>query len=82
MSYSLLSFLQNIQGLDFVFIFIALLLQFVGVVPFWFICKKAGFNPWLSLLILIPGINIVFLYAIAFSKWKPREKTENTETEV
>ncbi len=26
----------------------------IGVIPFWFICKKAGFSPFLSLLNLIP----------------------------
>jgi len=22
----------------------------IVIIPFWFICKKAGFSPWLSLL--------------------------------
>ena len=24
------------------------------IIPFWFICKKAGFSPWLSLLNIVP----------------------------
>lgn len=38
--------------------------------PFWTIFKKAGFSPWLSLLIFLPLINIIVLYIVAFSKWK------------
>ena len=26
----------------------------IVIIPFWFICKKAGFSPWLSLLNIIP----------------------------
>ena len=42
----------------------------VIIVPFWFICKKAGFSPWLSLLNLIPLGNLVLLYVLAFAQWK------------
>jgi hypothetical protein len=40
------------------------------LIPFWFICKKAGFSPWLSLLNIIPLGNIVLLYILAFAEWK------------
>jgi len=40
------------------------------LIPFWFICKKAGFSPWLSLLNLIPPCNLVLLYILAFAEWK------------
>ncbi len=39
------------------------------VLPFWKITSKAGYSGWLSLLILIPLANIIFLYFLAFSKW-------------
>ncbi|HEV2215260.1 MAG TPA: hypothetical protein VGR64_08230 [Terracidiphilus sp.] len=42
----------------------------IVIVPFWFICKKAGFSPWLSLLNLVPLGNIVLLYVLAFAEWK------------
>ena len=42
---------------------------FVLVVPFWQIFKKAGFSPWLSLLMAIPLLNAVVLYFLAFSRW-------------
>ena len=41
------------------------------IVPMWFICKKAGFSPWLSLLCLIPSLGLlVLLYVLAFADWK------------
>ena len=43
------------------------------VVPFWRILKKAGYTGALSLLALIPLVNIILLWVFAFSKW-PVEK--------
>jgi len=45
-------------------VFIALI-----VVPFWFIFKKTGYSPWLSLLMVVPLLNIVMLFFLAFSQW-------------
>jgi hypothetical protein len=43
----------------------------IVLIPCWFICKKAGFSPWLSLLVLVPGIGqLVLLYVLAFAEWK------------
>jgi hypothetical protein len=42
----------------------------IVIVPFWFILKKAGFSPWLSLLCLIPGASLILLYVLAFGQWK------------
>jgi hypothetical protein len=52
---------------------IALLFAPVTVVilpPFWVIFKKAGFQPILSVLMMIPLVNLALLYFIAFSEWK------------
>jgi len=41
------------------------------MVPCWFILKKAGFTPWLSMLCIIPSLGtLVLLYVLAFSEWK------------
>lgn len=40
------------------------------IVPTWFICKKAGFSPWLSLLNIVPIGGLVLLYVLAFADWK------------
>jgi hypothetical protein len=42
----------------------------IVIIPFWFICKKAGFSPWLSLLNIVPLGNLVLIYVIAFSDWR------------
>jgi hypothetical protein len=42
----------------------------IVIVPVWFICKKAGFSPWLSLLCAVPLGSFVLLYVLAFSQWK------------
>jgi hypothetical protein len=40
------------------------------IVPFWFILKRAGFSPWLSLLNVVPLGTLVLLYVLAFAEWK------------
>ena len=50
-----------------------LIVAAIAVVPFWRICTRVGYSPWLSLLILVPLANIVFIYYLAFSQW-PAEK--------
>ena len=43
----------------------------VVMIPSWFILKKAGFSPWLSLLCLVPSLGtLVLLYILAFAEWK------------
>lgn len=39
------------------------------ILPLWKVSSKAGFPGVLSLLILIPVANIVFLYVLAFAEW-------------
>jgi hypothetical protein len=45
------------------------LISIIVLIPFWFIFKKAGFSPWLSLLMFLPLINIIMLYFLAFARW-------------
>jgi len=42
----------------------------VIIVPFWMIFKKAGFPPALAFLMILPLVNLVLLYVVAFSQWK------------
>src|ERR1700746_830632 len=42
----------------------------VVIVPFWFICKKAGFSPWLSMLNIVPFGGVILWYVLAFAEWK------------
>jgi len=42
----------------------------VFIIPYWKIFSNAGFAGALSLLMIIPLINLIVLYVIAFSDWK------------
>ena len=53
-------------GSTFLFYVIVMVLT---VIPFWKIFEKAGFPPVLSLLMLVPLVNICMIYYLAFSKW-------------
>ena len=46
------------------------------VIPFWFIFTKAGYSKWLSLLMLVPIVNVIMLYFLAFSTWPIHRGTE------
>jgi hypothetical protein len=49
------------------YLFISVLL----IVPFWKICQKAGFNPALSMLILVPYFGLLIVMGLlAFKAWK------------
>jgi hypothetical protein len=47
-----------------------LIMIVVVLIPYWVIWKKAGFAGWLSLFMLIPLLNIIMMYVLAFSDWK------------
>jgi len=51
-----------------------LIVAAIAIVPFWRICKRIGYSPWLSLLTAIPLVNLIFIYYLAFSPW-PSEKS-------
>lgn len=60
-----------------IILFIFVLTIILAIVPFWFICKKAGFSPWLSLLIIVPFGAIILPFLLAFMEW-PALKTTHT----
>jgi hypothetical protein len=50
-----------------VIVVVAVVMARVVVIPCWRIFKKAGFNPWLSVLMLIPLVNVATLWYVAFA---------------
>lgn len=46
-----------------------LIVAAVIIIPFWFIYAKAGYSKWLSFLMVVPLVNLVMLYFLAFSNW-------------
>ena len=46
-----------------------LVIGIVVVIPALRICQRTGYPGWMGVLILIPIVNLVLLYFIAFSDW-------------
>ncbi len=65
---------QSVQHMILMMLPVIMVFGIIGIaiilIPFWFICKKAGFSPWLALLNLIPLGNLVLVYVLAFAEWK------------
>jgi hypothetical protein len=45
------------------------------ILPLWLICKKAGVFPYISLLTLVPGVNLAIYWILALINW-PNLKSE------
>jgi hypothetical protein len=42
----------------------------VALIPLWKIFGKTGMSPWLSLLVLIPGLGgLICVLILAFARW-------------
>jgi len=50
----------------------------IAIIPFWRICDRVGLSPWLSLLLLIPLANIIFIYYVAFAEWPSQRGSTGT----
>jgi hypothetical protein len=66
-----------IQRMMLSFMYVLPILILIGlaiiIVPFWFICKRAGFSPWLSFICLVPTVGLlILLYVLAFAEWPSR----------
>ena len=66
---------QQIHGLIAavlgVYLIFMVVILAVLIIPFWFILKKAGFSPWLSLINIVPTFGtLILLYILAFAEWK------------
>ncbi|HEX3550992.1 MAG TPA: hypothetical protein VHT53_11480 [Candidatus Elarobacter sp.] len=42
----------------------------ISIIIYFVILKRAGFNPWLSLLVLIPGVGqLIIMIILVFTEW-------------
>jgi hypothetical protein len=48
------------------------ILSVVKVIPCWRILARAGFTPWLSILIILPLLDLILLYYVGFADWPAR----------
>jgi len=52
------------------------------VLPFWQIFKKAGYEPALSLLLIVPYVNFAVFLWLAFSDWPVLKKLREQQSGV
>jgi hypothetical protein len=57
--------IRIVAGLMVILVFLP-----IFVIPYWKIFSKAGFAGALSLLMIVPLVNLIVLYVVAFSEWK------------
>jgi hypothetical protein len=57
----------NLGPIEFVMVMVVTVAAVIW--PVWRICRKAGFSGALSLLILLPGLNLCLLYFLALAEW-------------
>jgi hypothetical protein len=64
---------NQIHALQAMMVFLPLVIiigSLIVVIPYWMIFKKAGFPPFLGILMVVPLVNVALLYVLAFSQWK------------
>lgn len=54
----------GVPGLLMIIVYVAIV-----IVPFYQLWKRTGHNGWISLLMLIPVVNLIMLYVLAFKEW-------------
>jgi len=47
----------------------------IMIIPFWRLCQRIGWSPWLSLLWAIPLLGVILTYILAFSAWPSQRGT-------
>jgi hypothetical protein len=52
-----------------IILFIVALGGLVAILPFWMIFSKAGFSGWMSLTQIVPLVNVIVLFYLAFAEW-------------
>jgi uncharacterized membrane protein YhaH (DUF805 family) len=56
-------------GIGLAELIIIVIIGLVIIVPFWKIFSKTGYSGWLSLTQLVPFLNIIVLFYVAFAEW-------------
>jgi Tfp pilus assembly major pilin PilA len=54
---------------ELVIIVVIAIVAAIGVLPYWKIFSKAGYSGWLSLTQIVPILNIVVIFYVAFAEW-------------
>ncbi len=48
---------------------LVLVISLAAMIPWFFIYKKAGFHPAMGWLMLLPVVNLVMTFVLAFTDW-------------
>jgi hypothetical protein len=59
-------------------VILLIIVGFMGLALVWpasRICKRAGFSPWLGVLIIVPLANVFLLWFVAFTPWPAMPET-------
>lgn len=56
-----------------------LILAALIVIPFWRICERIGVPGITALLALVPIVNLIFLYWLAFAEWPSKGSATPTQ---
>jgi hypothetical protein len=59
---------------------LTVVLTAITVLPFWMISTKAGFPGWISLAMLVPVLNLLFPFFLAFADWPALRHGSNQPT--
>jgi hypothetical protein len=57
------------EGIAMAGFLMTLIIGLLMVLPFWKIFGRVGFPPWLSILMIVPVVNLITIYFVAFSEW-------------
>lgn len=50
-------------------LFALLILAVLSVLPGFWAIRKAGWSGWWCLLLVVPAVNLVFVWVFAFARW-------------
>lgn len=56
-------------GIGFTELIIIVIIGITVILPYWKIFSKAGFSGLLSLTLIVPIVNMVMLFYLAFAEW-------------
>jgi len=64
-------------GLGVSELIIIMIIGIVIVLPNWKIFSKAGFSGWWSLLMIVPVVNVLLEYYLAYAEWPIQREIAN-----
>jgi len=64
----------GIGAQELVLLFLIFLIWVALLIPYWKIFTKAGFPGWYSFSQVIPILNVIVLYFLAFTEWPVHRK--------